>query len=191
MEIVSSLRISLPVVLYVGFCCSLNFYDLLKWNIFQEVDTWRLGCDSSQKIERPISISIRSEALKLVADLSLSMTVKSRSTWSLAMLAQKRSWSKKIYWESLVTVRSHWIRGSAIDRGRMCKTTIVSKKFGKRLLWKASITRLNSKAKAAGISASHMQTLRSLVLGGEGTGDAHFANRGHKLHHSTEGAGLL
>lgn len=119
-----------------------------------------------RKIEWASSVPVRSEAVKLAADLALAMTVKGRSTWSRAILAKNIFWLKKIRCETLDAVRSNRIRRSASDKRRPCKTTDVSKKFGRRLLRKASRTGHKSKEEAGSTMASRMQTLRSLVPGG-------------------------
>lgn len=121
-----------------------------------------------RKIECVTSVLVRSEAVKLAADLSLAMTVKGRSKWSRAILAKNIFRLKKIRCQSLFTVRSHRIRRSASDKSKPCKTTTVSKKFGRRQLRKGSRTGHNFKEEAGSTMASRMQTLRSLVPGGSG-----------------------
>lgn len=144
----------------------------------QEVE-WRAGFQQKylsrlvamlrrRKIERAISLSTGSRAVKLAADLSLARTSGGRTAWSRAILGKYLCRFKKSCCH-LRVVKSRrnlkGIRRSASARGRQCKTSPVCKKFARQLLRTASMTADNRDKEAGDNLASRLQTLRLLVPG--------------------------
>lgn len=128
------------------------------------VDVLRRG-----RIKCVTSVSARSRAVKLAADLSLAMTARDRSTWSRYILGKFIFRLKKTRCETRA-IKSHAKRISASQ-----KRTMPCRKSVRWLLGRASRARTstfrsshNCEEEAGGTVASRMQTLRLLVPGSRG-----------------------
>lgn len=145
----------------------------------QEGAAWRAGFQRKylsrlvsvlhrKRFEPATSVSARSRAVKLAADLSLAITARGRAAWSRAILRRCLFRFNKSRYQrrSVEKSRMNSSRSASAKKRRLCKMTFASKKSA--MSRSGTSTRSYGNEEAEGTVASRMQILRTLVPGNSG-----------------------